>query len=71
MPFIIKFTFSKLFLSKSLASFALLPPAKIKLPSILLNYPLYNNIGSLEVLKFASQSIVPKFFPVPKSHVYN
>lgn len=33
-------TFSKLFLSNNLASLALLPPARIKLPSILLNWPL-------------------------------
>lgn len=32
-------TFSRLFLSKSLASFALLPPARMRLPSILLNWP--------------------------------
>ena len=71
MPYKNKSTFSKLFLSNNFASFALLPPANIRLPSILLNYPLYKNIGSLDVLKLASQSIVPKFLPVPRSHVCN
>lgn len=62
-------TFSRLFLSNNLASFELDPPARIRLPSILLNCPQYRNTGSFEVLRLASQSMVPKFLAVPKSQV--
>ena len=71
MPNYFKNTFSKLFLSNNLASFAFDPPAKIKLPSILLNWPEYKKIGSGHVLKLASQSITDMGFPDPKSQVLN